>query len=373
MNRMSKHAIACAAMLCVCGAANAQSSVTMYGRMDAVMDSLGSGGASVNRQVSGGSAGSNLGFRGMEDLGGGLAAVFRLEMGINLNDGTFGQGGRAFGREASVGLSDARFGTLQMGRIPTPYYMVQSSVDAFVWEGAGGLLALTRNVNPTTQRQVLPMGVSARQDNAVNYVSPRWAGIEFRGQYSFGQNSATIGRGYGASASYQASGFDLSAGFQRQEGPDDAAGKVSAMAVGGSYDARFAKFFLGTTVEKNSCATCSGAIARMPGASTSEFRLTNLGVRVPFGQFTAIAQFPRVNDRSGYTSLTGNRDANWISLGGDYDLSKRTRLYFGVGQISNKNGSQYVLGTGTAQAPATLVGSSSGSSRNIYMGVRHNF
>ena len=61
------------------------------------------------------------------------------------------------------------------------------------------------------------------------------------------------------------------------------------------------------------------------------------------------------------------------ALGGDYDLSKRTRLYFGVGQISNKNGSQYVLGTGTAQAPATLVGSASGSSRNIYMGVRHNF
>jgi predicted porin len=145
------------------------------------------------------------------------------------------------------------------------------------------------------------------------------------------------------------------------------------MVVGGSYDARFAKFFLGMTVEKNSCATCTGAIARMPGASTSEFRLTNLGVRVPFGQFTAVAQFTRVNDRSDYTALTGNRDANWISLGGDYDLSKRTRLYFGVGQISNKNGSQYVLGTGTAQAPAMLVGSSSGSSRNIYMGVRHNF
>ncbi len=373
MNGMAKHAVACAALLCVCGAANAQSSVTMYGRVDAGMDSPRSGGSSVNRLVSGGSAGSNLGFRGVEDLGGGLAAVFRLEMGINLDDGTLGQGGRAFGREASVGLSDARFGTLQMGRIPTPYYMVQSSVDAFVWEGAGGLFALTRNISPTTQRQVLPMGVSARQDNAVNYVSPRWGGIEFRGQYSFGENSATIGRGYGASARYQAGGFDLNAGFQRQEGPDDAAGKVSAMVLGGSYDARFAKFFMGMTVEKNSCVTCTGAIARLPGASTSEFRLTNVGVRVPFGQFTAIAQFTRVNDRSDYTALTGNRDANWIALGGDYDLSKRTRLYFGVGQISNKNGSQYVLGTGIAQAPATLVGSASGSSRNIYMGVRHNF
>lgn len=187
MNGMAKHAVACSVLLSVCGAANAQSSVTIYGRADAGMDSPRSGGSSVNRVFSGGSAGSNLGFRGVENLGGGLAAVFRLEMGINLDDGTLGQGGRAFGREASVGLSDARFGTLQMGRIPTPYYMVQSSVDAFVWEGAGGLLALTRNISPTTQRQVLPMGVSARQDNAVNYVSPRWGGVELRGQYSFGE------------------------------------------------------------------------------------------------------------------------------------------------------------------------------------------
>ncbi|MBU0794194.1 MAG: porin, partial [Alphaproteobacteria bacterium] len=96
MNGMAKHAVACAALLCVCGAANAQSSVTMYGRVDAGMDSPRSGGSSVNRLVSGGSAGSNLGFRGVEDLGGGLAAVFRLEMGINLDDGTLGQGGRAF-------------------------------------------------------------------------------------------------------------------------------------------------------------------------------------------------------------------------------------------------------------------------------------
>lgn len=124
MNGMAKHAVACSVLLSVCGAANAQSSVTIYGRADAGMDSPRSGGSSVNRVFSGGSAGSNLGFRGVENLGGGLAAVFRLEMGINLDDGTLGQGGRAFGREASVGLSDARFGTLQMGRIPTPYYMV---------------------------------------------------------------------------------------------------------------------------------------------------------------------------------------------------------------------------------------------------------
>ncbi len=371
---LTKHAVACAVLLNVCGAANAQGSVTIYGRMDSGVDAPRSNGSSINRLYSGGSAGSNLGFRGVENLGGGLSAVFRLEQGLNLDEGTLAQGGRAFGREASVGLSDTRLGTVQMGRAPTPYYLVQSNVDAFIWEGAGGLLSLTRNISSTTQRQVLPMGVAARQDNAINYVSPRWGGLEIRGQYSFGEKSATIGRGYGVSGRYQAGSFDLNAGFQWQEGADNAgSGKVSAMVLGGSYDARFARFFLGTTVEKNSCSTCTGAIARLPGTSTSEFRLTNVGVRVPFGLFTAIAQFTRVNDRSDYTASTGNRNANWIAFGGDYDLSKRTRLYFGAARITNQNGSQYVLGTGTAQAPATLVGSTNGSSRNIYMGVRHNF
>lgn len=370
---LAKHALTCAVLLNVCGVANAQSSVTIYGRADGGIDAPSSGGSSVNRVFSGGSAGSHVGFRGMEDLGGGLSAIFRLEQGINIDDGNLAQGGRGFGREASVGLRSAQLGTLQLGRLPTPYYWVQSNVDAFIWEGGGGLLALTRNVNATTQRQILPMGVSARQDNAINYVSPRWGSLEFRGQYSFGEKSATIGRGYGVSARYQDAGLDINAGFQRQEGTNNAAGQVSALVLGGSYDARFAKFFAGMTMEKNSCSSCTGAIARVPGASTSEFRLANAGVRVPFGQLTAIAQFTRVSDRSEYTAATGNRDANWIALGGDYDLSKRTRLYFGAARISNKNGSQYMLGTGTAQAPATLVGSASGSSRNIYLGVRHNF
>lgn len=370
---MSKRVLACAVMLNVCGVATAQSSVTIYGRVDGGVDTPSSGGSRVNRSFSGGSAGSHVGFRGVEDLGGGLSAVFRLEQGINIDDGSLGQGGRAFGRESSVGLRSRQLGALQMGRIPTPYYSVQSNVDAFNWEGGGGLLTLTRNLSATTQRQVLPMGVSARQDNAINYISPRWGNLEFRGQYSFGEKSATIDRGYGISVRYQTADLDINAGYQRQEGADNATGRVTAVVLGGSYDARFAKFFAGVTMEKNSCSSCTGAIARVPGTSTSEFRLTNVGVRLPFGQLTAIAQFTRVSDRSEYIASTGNRDANWIAFGGDYDLSKRTRLYFGAARITNKNGSQYVLGTGTSQAPAALVGSASGSSRNIYLGIRHNF
>lgn len=102
--------------------------------------------------MSGGALGSRLGFRGVEDLGGGTSAVFRLEQGINLDDGTLGQGGRAFGREASVGLASTTRGTVTAGRPPTPYYVAQSGVDAFAWMGSGGSSASPRGLALTSSR-----------------------------------------------------------------------------------------------------------------------------------------------------------------------------------------------------------------------------
>ena len=87
----------------------AQSNVAIYGIADAGLELSNHGKGSLTRVVSGGQFASRLGFRGSEDLGDGLAALFRLEMGLNLDDGTLGQGGRIFGREAIVGLRSSRW------------------------------------------------------------------------------------------------------------------------------------------------------------------------------------------------------------------------------------------------------------------------
>lgn len=240
--------------------------------------------------------------------------------------------------------------------------------------GPGGMTAMSRNTAGT--QQIVPMAVNARSDNSVNYVTPDWSGFQGRLHGALGEGSAQIGRTYGASARYNSGPLNAVAAWTRQNGANNANGRVDAATVGGSYDFRVAQAFLGYTREKNDCSTCTGNLARVAGVtgrSASDFRLINLGVRVPLGGVTGIAQIVRIQDRSQYAVPTGNRDANWISLSAEYPLSKRSLLYTGLGTIGNRNGSGYAMGAGVAQqAPSSVLGADT-RSKTFVMGLRHAF
>jgi len=352
----------------------ADSSVTVYGVLDSGLEVSRSGNGTVKREVSGGAMGSRFGLRGAEDLGGGLSAVFRLEQGLNLDDGTLGQGARGWGREASVGLSSKALGTVQLGRLPTPYYAMSSYIDAFNWMGAGGLPALTRS--GAAVRQVLPNLINAREDNAVGYVSPSLGGAELRAMVAAGEGSTSIGRAYGLSGRYLGGPVDVVAAYTRQDGAGDGSGSVSSFLAGGSFDFGMAKLFAGISDERNSCTTCTGALARssgVAGTNASAFRVYNVGARVPFGAMTAIVQLARVDDRSVYAVDPGSRDATWATIGAEYAFSKRTLIYSALGTIGNKNGSQYALGSGTAQQPAGVVAAGNPRATTATIGIRHAF
>src|ERR1700722_15631399 len=118
-------AVCTAAVLCACIAptVHAQSSVTLYGIIDnglaytnAVASSIHAPSAHRWSTVTSFGSGDRWGLLGREDLGGGLAAGFRLEAGFSGTTGTSSQGGRLFGRQAYVGLSSNRYGTVTMGR-----------------------------------------------------------------------------------------------------------------------------------------------------------------------------------------------------------------------------------------------------------------
>lgn len=342
---------------------NAQSSVTIYGRVDSGLDVSKSNRGTLSRVVSGGVAGSRLGFQGSEDLGSGLRAVFRLESGFNIDDGMQGQGGRVFGREAWVGISSTTFGTVTLGRIGVPYFINQPFIDAFVWAGAGGIAALTRSTG-AAQRQILTTAINARADNAVNYTPPTFNGLSMRVLASVGEGSPALGRSYGASFRYTGGRLDVLGAYNRQLGSNNSNGSVRAASVGGSYDFRVAKVYAGFTRESNDCRSCAvtppgGAstaiFTLVPGAVDQDFRLINLGIRVPFGAFTAIAQAVRIQDRSNYTTNPGGRDGTWIAAGGEYALSKRTLLHASVGTIGNQHGSNYAIGSGSAQQAPGFV------------------
>jgi predicted porin len=375
MNKQRTRILIAAAATSCSFAAQAQQTppgVTLYGVADAAVELSRAGRGTVTRVVSGGNLGSRWGVRGTEDLGNGLNAVFRLEAGLTLDDGNLAQGGRAWGREASVGLSSKAWGTTLLGRLPTPYYQVHNVVDAFAWMGSGGLPSVSRS--ETASRPLLPLQVAARADNALGYTSPDFGGLEFRVLGALGEGSTALGRGYGASARYAGGPIIAALGMMRQNGASNLNGSMQAVVAGGSYDFGVAKVFAGYTNEKNSCTTCTGAMARVSGASTSEFRLINLGARMPLGgATTGIAQVTRVSDRSVYTAATGDRDATWLAIGAEYLLSKRTMIYGSIGSIGNKNGSLYALGSGTALQPANAVGTGNPRATTGQIGIRHVF
>ena len=349
----------------------AQSSVTIYGILDAGLLANNSGKGTVKRVDTSQLAGNRLGFRGSEDLGDGLSANFNLQMGFSPDTGALGQGGRAFGREASVGLASKTYGSINFGRIPESYYLAVFVVDAFRAGQAGGFLGVTRSTATATS-QLLPLYVSARMDNSISYSSPTLGGFRGQLQVSAGEGSASVGRGYGGSLRYAGGSWDVVASFAQQDGANGR-GKDLGYTAGGSYDFGPAMVLLGYTAEKNSCATCGTRAEGVTATGASEFRYLNAGVRVPFGLFTAIAQVTRLQDRSDYAVATGNRDATMIGVGYEYLMSKRTVLYGSMGTVDNRNGSNYAIGAGAAQLPANSVGPNNPRSKTVSAGVLHYF
>ncbi|NWK42794.1 porin [Ralstonia pickettii] len=159
------------------GFAHAQSSVTLYGLVDAglVYVNNQSGHANVE-SVTGPTSGSRVGLRGTEDLGGGLSAIFTLENGFDTSNGKLLQGNRLFGRQAFVGLASKRLGTLTLGRqYDTMTEIIGSFAATSMWAWLGTHPGDFDDLNSTF-----------RVNNAVKYRSPNFAGAQFTGLFAPG-------------------------------------------------------------------------------------------------------------------------------------------------------------------------------------------
>ena len=121
-------------------AQSSDTQVSLYGTLDANVQVL-KGASSVSRVQSGGSSDSRIGLRGSEDLGGGLKAFFTLESGINLDDGTAGQNGSFWGRQAFVGLATP-YGKVSLGRQYSSIYDLTSDFSQFSNVNAGASTAV---------------------------------------------------------------------------------------------------------------------------------------------------------------------------------------------------------------------------------------
>ncbi|HEY1611589.1 MAG TPA: porin, partial [Paraburkholderia sp.] len=178
------YAIAGSALALACQQSFAQSSVTLYGVADVSMRYLTNANANNDGKLfmtNGAITNSRFGLKGTEDLGGGLKAIFDLESGINLQDGSFADTGRLFNRAAYVGL-DSQYGTLTLGRQKTPLFdQLANTYDPLT-------------VGNYLENAWLPvaLGAGLYADNAVKY-NGTFGGLNLEAMYSFGTDYESTG------------------------------------------------------------------------------------------------------------------------------------------------------------------------------------
>jgi predicted porin len=360
-----KKSLIALAVLAASGAAMAQSSVTLYGVADAGVTYI-NGKSNWTGLTSGNQLTSRVGFRGVEDLGGGLKANFKLEGGFNLDNGDGASGyagakagdGFAFKRNSTVGL-EGGFGEVRLGRELTAAYNATARYDVFgsvglaqsrVWADGGVVDAGTTNSGAVTTNQ--------RVSNAITYVSPNLSGFKAAVNYSFGEISGDNGgsRYLGAGLTYDNGPLSLGLGLERlSKGAFSSVnGDISVWSLGGSYDLGVAKVLAGYRQSTSDNYNASGNDNKRKGYM--------LALTAPVGPGLVKAAYDRYeNDFAG-----AKAKADQFGVGYVYGLSKRTSVYGTYAYLKNKDGaSLYTLGSGGLK--------DNGSQQGLQVGITHTF
>ncbi|TAM51035.1 MAG: porin [Paraburkholderia sp.] len=195
-------------------AAHAQSSVTLYGLVDAGLSYTSNvGGKSNWQQTSGGINQSRFGLKGSEDLGNGLKAIFTLESGFNLNSGRFANTGSEFNRQSFVGLS-SNYGTVTLGR---QYDAAQDFLAPLSATGSWGGTSFAHYGNFDN----LNTNGGSSVNNSVKFTSANYAGFTFGGTYGFSNQAGAFAnnREYSLGAAYKFQGLNVGAAYSQQNNP----------------------------------------------------------------------------------------------------------------------------------------------------------
>jgi len=347
---MKKTLVAIAALAAV-GAASAQSTVNLFGRIDASIGSVkttttGATTADVGTQIrSGGHTGSRWGLRGSEDLGGGMKANFTLEQGFSIDTGADSTAGLGFSRQAFVGLSGG-FGTVNVGR---QYDIVDNMYGIHDAMGNGGYSAVAGIASGFGSTHGGAVGDTiVRQNNAVMYTTPSMGGFSATAMWAPEENKGlgiSSGKAVGAMATFASGPFGFGLGYQSNKSTG-AAPSVTQTLFGTSYDLGVAKLFAQYVTGKNKTAVAGAAY---------EDKGFNVGVQVPVGAMRLQAGYAKedTDNRAGATV----RENKAFGLMAQYDLSKRTYVYAGYRRLESD----------PAGASNTIKTTSYG------LGVVHNF
>ena len=382
--------LAIPAGLVLSAGAQAQSSVTLYGIVDAgiayvhnAQSSNGQNQSTLVKFASGNISGSRWGLKGTEDLGGGLAAIFQLENGFNLGTGALGQGSREFGRKAVVGLTGNAWGTVTLGRQYDPIVdLVQGLTEDNYFGGVFGTPGDLDNYDN-----------SLRVSNSVKYVSPIFGGFQVEALYGLGgvAGSTGSGRTWSLGAAYANGPLSLGAGYFYANGGNTLTNGLRTWTS--SSDSLFNTVINSGFASANSIQIAKVGAQYVIGAATIGAAYSN--TQYGSDAFSAFHETARFNNGSvffnyqftpavragvgyNYTSLTGPASAhyNQVNLGADYAVSKRTDLYALFGY--QKAGGNTLNSSGTVVSADASIGdfgvNSGANSQDVaVVGIRHRF
>lgn len=358
-----------AALVCALAAAgattsaHAQTSVQVYGIVDsgiAHLTNVNNAGDSTTKIPSlTSSFPSRIGFKGTEDLGGGLQAFFVLENGLAMDTGTQQQGGRLFGRAANVGLK-GDWGTLTLGRQQNMTYISGLKTDVL-----GPNLFAIGSIDP-----YLP---NARSDNAIGYMG-NFSGFVVGATWSFGRDASATGgpaatncagevagnskacRQYTALLGYETKQWGLNASYDRMYGNLGAAGGLTSSNNTDIRTTVNGYLMIGPT------KIGGGLIDRETNAAAgqTESLLWYLGVSHPINNFVVDVQAAARNTKN------SDDDVTMLVARLNYALSKRTVVYTAIGRMDNDGASAVALDAGgTVGVGKTQNG--------VMLGLRHHF
>ncbi|SFC56054.1 porin [Massilia yuzhufengensis] len=320
--------------------AQAQTNVTIYGVMDAAVAVEDTDAPGEDRRTvinSGNQSSSRIGFRGTEELGNGLKAMFNIEAGVALDTGAADSA--LFGRRAVVGLQ-GNFGTVTVGREYSPIAAVAAATD-ILGQGMFGSNLSAFGTNRLTRRLA----------NSVNYKSNALSGFTVNAAYSAGERTADPSADLvGVSLEYKNGGLYLGAGYHQYERL--ATGDDKEMAIGAGYT-------MGAFEIKGNYLE-----ADLTGANNA-YKNTNLGVAYTTGANKFFVNFQQQKIESG-------AKGNTVSLAYTYTLSKRTNIYSTYAQL--RNNGRGVFGISSSSTAVTPPATALGADPSVFtVGVRHAF
>lgn len=345
------HILIAAALPMVSSGAIAQSSITLFGILDVNVRYVDNSNLPSNVTMdNAGLSSGRLGFRGLEDLGGGLQAGFWLESDVYADRGEFHASGKFFQRRSTVSLMGG-FGEVRLGRDFTPAAQIPVKFDPFNVIGLANSNRISR----------VPAAFANyyRSDNTIQYFTPRWNGLQAEVMYALDENpSNSLGRHVAGRLSYDNGPVSLAVNMGRTD-VNTAGTRLKQYGAAASYNFGFAKLMGYFQREELPYGVY--------GSSTlgSEDRW-QVGMTIPVGSHYIRASYVRSDARQGPAAFNGS-DANRYAIGYVHNMSRRTAMYGTIARITNKGGAKFSLAGGASGLAA------GGNSTGAEFGIRHNF